>query len=181
MATTTAQPPAQPDRARKLSEQALRRRLVALHHRPQAHRPALPDVDHLLLLHRRLLRAAHPPRTAHPRRRPRPGRHLQQTFHHARHGDGLLLPHPLDPRRARQLPRAHDDRRQRSRLPAHQPAELVSLHHRRRHDAALHAHRRRRYRLDLLHALQHRLHQHQNRSRPDSPSSSPDSPPSSPA
>ena len=120
-------------------------------------------LDHVLLFHRRLLRAAHPPRTAHARRRPRPGRHLQQTLHHARHGHGLLLPHPIDSRRAGQLPRAHDDRRQGPRLPAHQPAELVSLHHRRRHDAALHAHRRRRYRLDLLHALQHRLHQHQNR------------------
>ncbi len=43
-------------------------------------------------------------------------------------------------------------------FPAHQPAELVSLHHRRRDDAALHADRRRRYRLDLLHALQHGLH-----------------------
>ena len=40
-------------------------------------------------------------------------------------------------------------------------AELVSVHHRRRSDAALHAHRRRGHGLDFLHALQHRLQQHQ--------------------
>jgi hypothetical protein len=67
-----------------------------------------------------------------PRQRPRPGRHLQQTLHHARHGHGFLLPDPLDPRGAGQLSGPADDRRQRPRLSPHQPAELVSLHHRRR-------------------------------------------------
>ena len=116
----------------------------------------------VLLFYRRLLRAADSSRTAHSRRRPGSGRHLQQALHHARHGDGLLLSHSVDSRGAGQLPGADDDRRQGSGLPAHQPAELVSLHHRRRDDAALHADRRRRYRLDVLHALQHRVHQHEN-------------------
>jgi hypothetical protein len=47
-------------------------------------------------------------------------------------------------------------------FPPHQSAELVPLHHRRRDHAALHAHRRRRHRLDLLCAVQHILHQYEN-------------------
>ena len=74
-----------------------------------------------------------------------------------------------------------DDRGQGSRLPPHQSAELVSLHHRRRDDAALHADRRSRYRLDVLRAVQHILHQHENRRGRTSPSSSPDFLPSLPA
>ena len=136
---------------------------VASDHRPQAHRPALSDLDHVLLFHRRLLRPAHPPRVAHSRRGPGPGRHLQQALHHARPGDGLLFPDPVDPRRTGQLPHPDDDRGKRPRLPAHQPAELVSLHHRRHHDVALHPDRRRRHRLDFLHALQHRIQQYKSR------------------
>jgi len=48
------------------------------------------------------------------------------------------------------FPRAHDDRGQRSRLPARQPAELVSLRYRWRDDDALHADWRRRHRMDVL-------------------------------
>ena len=79
-----------------------------------------------------------------------------------------------------QLSRAHDDRGQRSGVSAHQSAELVSLHHRRRDDDALHADRRRRYRLDFLRALQHRTSPTRKSSKPDWRSLSPDSPPSSP-
>ena len=42
-------------------------------------------------------------------------------------------------------------------FPAHQSAELVHLHHWRRSSCCYsHSHRRRRHRLDLLHAVQHR-------------------------
>ncbi len=45
-------------------------------------------------------------------------------------------------------------------FPAGQPAELVPLHDRRHHRSGRHDHRRRRYRLDLLHPVQHHLLQH---------------------
>ena len=60
------------------------------------------------------------------------GRDLQQALHPARRHHGLLLPDPLHPRDARQLPRAAHDRRPRPGLPAAQPAELVPVHGRRR-------------------------------------------------
>ena len=53
-------------------------------------------------------------------------------FTHARRDHGLVLPGARDPGHARQFPRAADDRRARSRLPAPQPAELVPVHGRRR-------------------------------------------------
>ena len=84
-----------------------------------------------LLPHRRHLRDAHPPGAADAGRRPRQQRDLQQVLHDARRDDGVLLPDPVDPGDARQLPGADDDRRQGPRLPAHQPAELVHLHGRR--------------------------------------------------
>src|SRR5437660_5398322 len=143
--------------ARKLSEQALRRRFVAVHHRPQAYRTALPALDHILLLYRRLLRAAHSSGVADSSRRPGASRYLQQAVHHARHGDDFLFPDPLNSRRARELPRALDDRGERPGLPENQPPELVSLHHRRRDDVALHADRWSGYRLDVLRAFQHCL------------------------
>ena len=61
-------------------------------------------------------------------------------------------------------------------FPAHQPAELVSLHHRRHAVSALHVERRRRYRLDLLHPLQHGRTPTPMSLRPDSRSSLPASP-----
>ena len=44
------------------------------------------------------------------------GRDLQQAVHDARRDDGVLLPHPGDPGRARQLPGADHDRRQGPRV-----------------------------------------------------------------
>ena len=155
--------------------------VVAPDRGPQAHRAAVLDVDHVLLLHRRFLRAADPPGTADPGRRPGPGRHLQQALHHARPGDGLLLPDPRRARRPRQLPHPDHDRGQGSCLPAHQPAQLVPLHHRRHADDLHDPQRRRRYRLDLLHSAQHRVPEDQRHHAQRSPSSSPASRPSSPA
>ena len=60
------------------------------------------------------------------------GGDLQQDVHHARRGDGLLLPDPVDPRDARQLPDPDHDRREGPGVPADQPAELVHLRARRR-------------------------------------------------
>ena len=53
-----------------------------------------------------------------------------KVFTIARHDHGVFLSDPGRARDARQLPGAAHDRRQGSRIPAHQPAELVSLHHR---------------------------------------------------
>ena len=62
-------------------------------------------------------------------------RDLQQDVHHARRGDGLLLPDPVDSRGARQLPHPDHDRGQGPGVSADQPAQLVHLHPRRRlHD-----------------------------------------------
>ncbi len=62
-------------------------------------------------------------------------RDLQQDVHHARRGDGLLLPDPVDSRGARQLPHPDHDRGEGSGVSADQPAQLVHLHPRRRlHD-----------------------------------------------
>ena len=77
------------------------------------------------------------------------------TMHGDRHD--LLLPDPVHPRHARQFLPAHDDRRARPGLPANQPAELVPAGDRRPVRPLRHAGRRRGYRLDLLHALQHAL------------------------
>ena len=71
-------------------------------------------------------------RAADAGRRPGPARDLQQAVHHARRDDGLLLPDPVDPGDARQLPDPDDDRREGPGVPAHQPAQLVHLHDRRR-------------------------------------------------
>ena len=106
-------------------------------------------------LHGRHLRHPHPPGTADAGRRLRQQRDLQQVLHDARRDDGVLLPHPVDPGDAGQLPGADDDRGEGPGLPAHQPAQLVHLHRRRpvrRHRDGL---GRRRHRLDLLRALQH--------------------------
>ena len=125
--------------------------------RPQAHRAALSGRRHVLLLRRRRVRGADPPRAGHAGRRPRVGRNLQQAVHDARRDDGVLLPHPGDSGRARQLPRADHDRREGSRVSEAQPRELVHLHPRRAVHAVRARQRRRRHGLDLLHAVQHRL------------------------
>ena len=71
---------------------------------------------------------AHPPGADHAPGRPGAVGDLQQALHHARRGDGLLLPDPVHPGRARELPHPDHDRGQGPGLPAHQPAELVHLH-----------------------------------------------------
>ena len=60
-----------------------------------------------------VLRRHDPAGAADAGRRPGIRRHLQQAVHDARHHDDLLLPDPVDPGGARQLPRADDDRRPR--------------------------------------------------------------------
>ncbi len=56
---------------------------------------------------------------------------VQQALHAARRHDDLLLPDPVDSGDARQLPDADHVRREGPRVPAHQPAQLVPLRHRR--------------------------------------------------
>ena len=90
--------------------------LLTKDHKRIAH--PLPALDHRLLRARRPDRGADPPRAADAGGRPGAAGHLQPALHHARRDDGLLLPHPVDPGDARQLPRAADDRRQGPGLPA---------------------------------------------------------------
>ncbi len=146
---------------RELPQPGIWHQVLAAHGRPQAHCAALSAVHHFLLFHRRIFCPVDPAGAADSGRRPGAGRHLQQALHHARSGDGVLFPDPIDPRRAGQFPGAADDRRQGPGLPAYQFAELVSLHHRWHPDAALHAYWRRRYRMDFLYTFQHRLQQYE--------------------
>ena len=67
-----------------------------------------------------------------PPGRRRPARDVQQAVHAARRDHGLLLPDPVDPGGAGQLPDPADDRGPRPGLPQAEPAELVHLHARRR-------------------------------------------------
>ena len=85
----------------------------------------------LFFAHRRPVRRADPPRAADPRGGPVPAGHIQPAVHHARRGDGVLLPHPRDPGGAGQLPGADHDRGEGPRLPEDQPGELVHLQPRR--------------------------------------------------
>ena len=82
-----------------LSERRLRHHVVAADARSQAHRAALSGRGHVVLLHRRRLRGAHPARSRDARRRSRQRRHLQRALHHARHRHGVLLPDSGDPGR----------------------------------------------------------------------------------
>ena len=106
--------------------------VVAADARPQAHRDPLPDHDLVVLPGRRAHGHPRAPRAAHARGRPHAGGDLQQGLHHARGLHGVLLPDPVGPRDARQLPPPADARGARRRLPPAQPAELV-LPRRRRH------------------------------------------------
>ena len=81
----------------ELPQSGIRGALVAVDHRPQAHWPAVPDVDYVFLFHRRLLRVTHPPGTVDSGGRPGTGGYLQQALHHARQGDGLLFLIPSIP------------------------------------------------------------------------------------
>ena len=81
-------------------------------------------------------------------------RRYNKLFTHARRGHGLLLPDPVDPGGAGQLPGPAHDRGPRPGVPLAQPAELVHLHDRRLVHALDPDLRRRRHRLDVLHAVQ---------------------------
>ncbi len=74
----------------------------------------------------------------------------------------------------------HDGRRQGSGAAQDQPAQLVSLRHRRLHDDLHHGRRRRRYRLDLYHAAFDALSEYPRDLRPAWRSLWPDSAPSLP-
>ena len=156
--TAVATPPPCPavagDRLREaqLPQRRLRPEVVAPDQGPQADRHPLPDLGHGLLRPRRPVRPADPPRAADARGRPDAAGHLQPDVHHARRHHGVLLPDPVDPGGARQLPRAADDRGQGPRLPAAQPGELVRLQPGRHLHPLGDRPRRRRHRLDLLHA-----------------------------
>ena len=128
---------------------------MAADDRPQAYRDALSGLDHGHVLDRRLLRHADPAGSADPDGRAGDGRHLQQAVHHARDHHGLLLPDSVGAGGDRQFRDSADGGRQGPGLPARQPAELVSLHGGCHHRPHSDGHRRGRYRLDLLHAVQH--------------------------
>ena len=140
-------------RKAELPKHRIRLEIVAVHQRPQTHRRTLSHLHHRDVRHRGDICAADPPRAAHAARRHGEFRHLQQVLHHARRGDGVLLSHTIDPGDAGKFLRAHDDRRQRPGLPAHQSVELVYLHRRSWLRAGRHHSGRRRYRLDLLYAV----------------------------
>ena len=133
------------------------------------------------LLPRRRLRLRHPPRAGHARRRSRVGRHLQQALHDARRGDGVLRADPGRAGDSRQLRAAADARRQGRRVSEDQPSELVRLRHRVPVHRLRDGGRRRRYRLDLLHAVQQPRLEHQRDDDRASASSSPAFRRSSPA
>ena len=119
-------------RTRALLQCQLWPEIVAPDQGPQAHRPAVSLHHHPVLLHRRRLRHADSHGTADAAGRPGEFGDLQQALHHARRGDDLLLPDPVDPGRAGELLPADHDRRARSGIPQDQPAELVSAGDRRR-------------------------------------------------
>ena len=133
---------------------------MAAHHRPQAHRHAVPDFDQCFLLDRRFVRHAGSPGVADSGGRSDAGGYLQQGIHHARHHHGVFLPDSVGSGGARQFSCAADDRGEGPGVSPHQPAELVHLRGGRL-PLALHDHHRRgRYRLDVLHAAEHRILQH---------------------
>ena len=91
-----------------------------------------------LLRHRRRAGRTHSPGAAHPAVGPDGRGHLQQGVLDARHHHGLFVPGAVGSGHAGQFPHAHDDRRQGPGAAQDQPAELVSLHHRRDDDALDH-------------------------------------------
>ena len=116
----------------ELPERQLRRQVVAPDDRPQADRDPLHDLDHPVLLRRRRGGDPDAPRADDAGGGCRPARDVQQAVHPARRDHGVLLPDPVDPGGAGQLPRAAHDRGTRPGLPEDQPGELVHLHPRRR-------------------------------------------------
>ena len=92
-------------------------RVVAPDQGPQAHRDALPDLDHDLLRGRRhRSRAGIRLELLTPKGDLVSAGHLQQAVHAARRRDDLLLPDPVDSGDARELPHSdHDAARRTSR------------------------------------------------------------------
>src|SRR5437870_2277228 len=138
---------------------------MAPHYRPQAHRPALSDNDHVFLLHRGFLRVADPAGTANPGRGSSTGGYLQQAVHHAWAGDGLLFPDPGSSCGPGEFSDSHDDWGEGPCVSADKPAELVSARHRRRADDVHNPNRRSRHRVDLLYPTEHAVFEYPCRNR----------------
>ena len=141
------------DSRASLPEQRPRPEVVVADQGPQADRDHVFDLDLGDVPARRPVRDGHPSRAGDAAGRLRLGRHLQQVLHDARRDHGVLLPDPVDSGGARQLPDPADDRRQGPGVPAHQPAQPLHLLDRRRLHARRDDQRRRRHRLDVLHAV----------------------------
>ena len=89
--------------ARQLPHRQLRHQVVAPDRRPQAHRAPVHVQHQHHVRDRGHLRDPHPAGADHAARRHGAVGDLQQALHHARRGDGLLLPHPLHSRHARAI------------------------------------------------------------------------------
>ena len=144
---------------------------------PQADRDPLHDLDHGLLLPRRIGGGADPLQPDRARRHDPVSRDLQPAVHHARHHHGVVLPGARRAGHHRQLRGPADAGRARPGVPEAQPAELVSVHGRRHLRAVCLVLRRRRHRLDILHAAVQQLCTGPCRRGGRSASSSPASPP----
>ena len=83
---------------------------LAADRRPQAHRHPVPDLDHVLLLHRRGVRGADPAGAADAAAGPGGIGHLQQVLHHARHHHDLPVPGAFGAGDAGELPDPDHDR-----------------------------------------------------------------------
>ena len=143
----------------ELSQRQLRRKVVVADQRSQAHRAFIPGRGDAVLFHRRRGGGDLSHRALDSAGRSGAGRDLQQAVHHARHHHDFFVFDPGDSRGLGKFPGADDVGRARSRLSPVKSGELVRVCHRRAVPAGRHARRRRRYRMDVLHALQHGLQQ----------------------
>ncbi len=119
----------------------------------------VPCIGDLLLFHRRRVCHHDPDSPADPERLSGYAGNLQQAVHHARRGDDLFLPDPVDSRSPGKFPDTAHDRGQGSRLPQDQSFELVHLPGWRQLRSLFVLDRRLGHRLDVLHAAQQRLFQ----------------------
>ena len=139
----------------QLHQCPVRAEVVVVDQRSQAHRSALSRVYYFLFLYRRDLRIDDSPRVADSAGRLPSVDDLQQGLHPARHHNDLFLPDSVNTGDAGKLPRADDDRSERSRVSENQSVELVHLPAGRNVNDLRVARRRRRHWLDLLHAFQY--------------------------
>ena len=130
---------------------------MAAHDRSQTNRYSLSIHDSGLLHCRQRRRCVDAHRAPVSDRRPHDIGDLQQAIHDSWDADGLVFFDPIDPCSARKFCIADDDRRTGRRLSEIEPDELVSFCPRRRVRDLVVNSRRRRYWLDVLHALQHDL------------------------